>query len=180
MKDKLIVITGANAWNNQMAADLFGNVHIVWSDVTNYAGSGGDTDIFYKRLALSHLPTPSLDPIIPNPSTTGNVTLNWYAVHFASKYYVYRSTSSISSLDGLSPIGVSNLPFYQDYFVPNDDYYYVVVAATPYINSSKSNEVAVVVNGPYISEFSPNVQIAIGLIVSTALIVTLLRRKKKH
>ena len=170
----------ANAWMNVLSADLFGNVHFAWMDNTFYGGSGGDTDVFYKRLALSHLPATVLDPIVPNPSTTGNITLDWKAVHFASKYYIYRDTSSISSLDGLSTIGVSNILSYQDNFVTNDDYYYVIVAATPYINSSISNEESVDVNGPYIPEFSPNILLAIGLIVSTALIIRLIRRKKKQ
>ncbi|MHA1301724.1 MAG: hypothetical protein ACTSO9_20075 [Candidatus Helarchaeota archaeon] len=31
-----------------IAVDIFGNVHVVWYDNTNYGGSGGDLDIFYK------------------------------------------------------------------------------------------------------------------------------------
>ncbi|OLS28994.1 MAG: hypothetical protein HeimAB125_23030 [Candidatus Heimdallarchaeota archaeon AB_125] len=163
-----------------LSVDLFGTVHFTWQDNTDYLGAGTDTDIHYKRLYISNLPTTVLDPIDPNPSTTGNVTLNWGDVEYASKYYVYRSTSSISSLIGLNPIAVSYVNAYQDNFVSNDYYYYVIVAATPYINSSMSNEETVVVNGPYITEFSPNVLIAVGLTISTALIVILRRRKKKH
>lgn len=177
-----VVTTESLDWsqNTDLAAGPFGNIHIIWEDMSNYLSSGTDMDVFYKRLALSHLPSTILEPIVPNPSTTGNVTLDWNAVHFASKYYIYRDTSSISSLDGLSPIGVSNSPSYQDNFVTNDEYYYVVVAATPYINSSISNEEAVVVNGPYIPEYSSSILLAIGLIVSTALIIRLIRRKKKQ
>ncbi|MCG3254809.1 MAG: hypothetical protein KAU62_01910, partial [Candidatus Heimdallarchaeota archaeon] len=32
-----------------LAIDSIGNIHIMWHDWTDYAGSGGDTDIFYKR-----------------------------------------------------------------------------------------------------------------------------------
>ncbi len=32
-----------------LAVDTVGNVHIAWPDLTNYAGSGTDRDIFYKR-----------------------------------------------------------------------------------------------------------------------------------
>ncbi len=36
--------------NPSLAVDTLGNIHIAWEDWTfNYAGSGGDTDIFYKR-----------------------------------------------------------------------------------------------------------------------------------
>ncbi len=37
------------AYDTTIAADGSGNVHIVWWDYTNYGGSGGDGDIFYKR-----------------------------------------------------------------------------------------------------------------------------------
>ena len=177
-----VVSTESVDWSQRtkLAADPFGNIYIIWEDMSNYLGSGTDMDVFYKRLALTHLPSTVLDSILPNPSITGNITLNWENVLFAGKYYIYRSTSSITSLDGLSPIGISNLLSYQDNFVSNDEYYYVVVAATPYVNSSISNEETVVVNGPYISEFSQRVQLTIGLIVSTTLIAIFIRRKKKQ
>ncbi|MHA1271286.1 MAG: hypothetical protein ACTSPY_15950 [Candidatus Helarchaeota archaeon] len=31
-----------------IATDMFGNIHVVWKDSTNYSGSGTDIDIFYK------------------------------------------------------------------------------------------------------------------------------------
>ena len=168
----------ANAWNNEISTDLYGNVHFTWMDNTFFGGSGGDTDIFYKRLALSHLSATILDPIVPNPSTTGNVTLDWKAIHFARHYYIYRDTSSISSVIGLSPIGVSNLLSYEDTFVTNDDYYYVIVASTPYINSTMSNVETVTVNGPYIPEFSQRSLIAFGFFITTVLAIIVIRRKR--
>ncbi len=36
------------SYNPSLAVDTSGNVHITWMDATNYAGSGGDRDIFYK------------------------------------------------------------------------------------------------------------------------------------
>ncbi|MCG3215413.1 MAG: hypothetical protein KAS63_01775, partial [Candidatus Heimdallarchaeota archaeon] len=35
--------------NPSLAIDTIGNVHIAWDDLTNYAGSGTDRDIFYRR-----------------------------------------------------------------------------------------------------------------------------------
>ncbi len=41
-----------------MAVDSDGNVHVAWDDDTDYAGSGTDTDIFYKRFEVSPPPPP--------------------------------------------------------------------------------------------------------------------------
>lgn len=32
-----------------IVVDTNDNIHIVWDDLTNYGGSGSDSDIFYKR-----------------------------------------------------------------------------------------------------------------------------------
>jgi parallel beta-helix repeat protein len=41
-----------NSWGASLAVDSSRNVHIAWHDVTDYAGCGSDTDIFYKYLCL--------------------------------------------------------------------------------------------------------------------------------
>ncbi|MHA2308613.1 MAG: hypothetical protein ACXABJ_05000 [Candidatus Heimdallarchaeaceae archaeon] len=161
-------------------ADLHGNVHFTWMDNTNYASAGTDFDIFYKRLGLTYLRSTILNPISPNPSTTGDVTLNWQTVQFASKYYVYRSDSSISSTVGLTPITVSSTTSYEDTSLINDIYYYVIVAATPYINGSMSNEALVEVDVVIIPELSIILQSSLGLMIGTALLAIVIRRKKKH
>ena len=38
-----------------LATDSAGNIHIAWQDYTDYAGAGGDEDIFYKRWDHSSL-----------------------------------------------------------------------------------------------------------------------------
>lgn len=163
-----------------LSVDLFGTVHFTWQDNTDYLGAGTDTDIHYKRLYISNLPTTVLDPIDPNPSTTGNVTLNWGDVEYASKYNVYRSTSSISTIEGMTPVGISSTTTYEDLSLVNDAYYYVIVAATPYVNSSISNEEGVLVDIVIvIPEFPLNTQLYIGLIVGVSLLVIQIRRKKK-
>ncbi|MBY9000253.1 MAG: hypothetical protein KGD64_05010 [Candidatus Heimdallarchaeota archaeon] len=170
----------ANSWNNEMTTDIFGNVHLIWSDQTDYTGAGTDTDVFYKRLTLSHLPTPVLEPIVPNPSNIENITLHWRASHFADKYYVYRSNSSIASSVGLTPIAILNSITYEDCSLSNDIYYYVIVATTPYLNSSLSNEMWVEVDNSIIPEYSIEAQFFIGLILGTSLLVILRNRKKTH
>ncbi len=37
-----------DVWNLSIVADSSGNLHVVWSDWTDYGGSGTDNDIFYK------------------------------------------------------------------------------------------------------------------------------------
>ena len=39
-----------SSYNPTIAVDDTGKVHVAWEDFTNYGGSGGDNDIFYKRL----------------------------------------------------------------------------------------------------------------------------------
>ncbi|MCG3256617.1 MAG: hypothetical protein KAU62_11045 [Candidatus Heimdallarchaeota archaeon] len=39
----------ADSYDPSIAVDSTGNVHIAWEDLTDYAGSGTDRDIFYKR-----------------------------------------------------------------------------------------------------------------------------------
>jgi len=38
-----------NSDSPSMCVDSFGNVHIVWTDLTNVNGNGADADIFYKK-----------------------------------------------------------------------------------------------------------------------------------
>ena len=48
----LVVVSTESTGNSlfpSVAADSLNNVHIAWHDLTNYAGSGTDSDIFYKR-----------------------------------------------------------------------------------------------------------------------------------
>ncbi|MBA7532375.1 hypothetical protein ES705_24601 [subsurface metagenome] len=46
-----VVSTESTDWSGyvSLAVDSPGNVHVVWKDLTNYAGAGTDEDIFYKR-----------------------------------------------------------------------------------------------------------------------------------
>ena len=42
--------------DTSLAVDSAGNVHVAWHDHTDYAGSGTDYDIFYKRFEVSPPP----------------------------------------------------------------------------------------------------------------------------
>ncbi len=81
---------------------------------------------------------PNLSPIIPNPSQTGVINLDWNDVANASQYYVYRNTSLITSTSGLTPIATTVPSTYQE-TLSNGTYYYVIVAYNGTANSSISN-----------------------------------------
>jgi len=73
---------------NSIIIDAAGNVHIVWDDFTDYAGSGIDQDIFYKRWNASSLSWSSTE-VVSTESTDnshtpflgvdfeGNVHISW-------------------------------------------------------------------------------------------------------
>ncbi len=70
--------SAGNSHSPTIAVDFLGKVHIAWTDKTNYGGSGGDDDIFYKKFILS----PSDPSIVINNgdastnSTLANLTLS--------------------------------------------------------------------------------------------------------
>ena len=80
-----------------------------------------------------------LYPILPEVDEDGIIELEWSKVVRATIYYVYRSLSYISSLDGLIPIAMVSETNYTDTLTANDYYYYVIVAGDGWRNSSISN-----------------------------------------
>ena len=160
-----------------LTVDTRGNVHIAWEDYTDYVEAGTDLDIFYKKFVP--LAAPTVENISPNPSSTGDITLNWNDVVNAEKYYVYRALTSISSVEGLTSIDTVTVSTYEDLSLPNGTYYYVVVASNAYLNAT-SNEVWVEVAIPQVTEFSSiSLIITLGL-VSSILVVTIIIRRKKQ
>ena len=91
---------------------------------------------------------PILYNILPNPDYDGIIELNWSVVVGASKYYVYRSTLKITSVDGLTPIVTVSDSNYIDTITTDGIYYYVVVAGNSIKNSSISNRDCVTVAIP--------------------------------
>jgi nitrous oxidase accessory protein NosD len=89
---------------------------------------------------------PVLGSITPNPSSTGNITLDWNDISGAMSYYVYRETATITSITGLTPIANPTISSYQDTNLPNGTYYYAIVASNASGNSSLSNVESVIVN----------------------------------
>jgi len=74
-----------------IAVDIFGNIHIVWQDLTNYSNCGTDDDIFYKRWNAT-LDNWTITEVVSNESTdsslspsiaidnSGNAHVVWYDI----------------------------------------------------------------------------------------------------
>ena len=122
-----------------ISIDLDGSVYVVWQDVTDYLSCGVDTDIFFKKYMGPPVSPPDLAYIVPNPSTTGEIILDWNNVARATEYYVYRSISYIWSITGLTPLDMVVESTYTENIDLDGFYYYVVVAGNFVKNTVHSN-----------------------------------------
>ncbi len=78
----------SDSYDPSLAVDSSGNIHIAWTDNTDYSGCGADTDMFYKRYEMgvgwtttevvstestgnSYYPSLAVDP-------SGNIHVAWY------------------------------------------------------------------------------------------------------
>ena len=160
-----------------IAINELGDVSIAWEDKTNFDDCGEDTDVFYKKLGF--LASPVLNEITPDPSTTGDINLGWSPVLEANEYHIYRSDSTITSVNVLNPIATTMAYSYVDLNLPNGRYYYVVIASNDIINSSLSNVVSVDVDVPEVNEYPLTTSIFLFGIISICTSIIILRRRKK-
>ena len=132
-----------NDYGYGVAVDATGDIYCVGS---TFSFGAGDSDFallqFYRNIPLV---TPILDPISPNPNSDGLIELNWTEVVGATQYYVYRSSSNITSVTDLVPIDMVFQSAYQDKIIINQTFYYVIIAGNLEVNSSLSNCESVVV-----------------------------------
>jgi hypothetical protein len=84
------------------------------------------------------LDSPVISTIIPNPSSTGIINIQWNQVSGATSYRVYRATYIITSIDNLTPLVLITSNEFQDNITINGTYYYVVVA----VNNSGESEIS--------------------------------------
>jgi hypothetical protein len=82
-------------------------------------------------------------PVLSAPQnvTTNLIPLTWNSIPNATTYLIYRSTSFITNLTGLTPVGTPTSPTYTDNIAAFGlgTYYYAVVASNASSNSSMSN-----------------------------------------
>ncbi len=129
--------TGSSAYPS-IVVDTADNVHILWHDTTDYNGSGTDYDVFYRVFSGPPV-NPILAFIVPNPSKSGNIILDWNDVIGGTIYHVYRSSSYIWSVDELTPIASISQSYYTDVISSEGFYYYSIVAESITGEKSFSN-----------------------------------------
>ncbi|MHA1680807.1 MAG: hypothetical protein ACTSUE_07355 [Promethearchaeota archaeon] len=81
-------------------------------------------------------------PSTPTVSSdyNGVVDINWADVTGATEYFIYRDTSPITTMTGLTPIATSLTSDYQDTVGSNNTYYYAVAAGNGRSKSFISND----------------------------------------
>ncbi|MHA1264513.1 MAG: right-handed parallel beta-helix repeat-containing protein [Candidatus Helarchaeota archaeon] len=83
--------------------------------------------------------TPILEPILPAIDYDGVIHLDWSDDVNSTHYYVYRDTTEIFNVTGLTPIAQRFSSDYIDTLTENGTYYYVIVGANPEENGTRSN-----------------------------------------
>ena len=68
-----------------------------------------------------------------------SIRLHWSLTFGATVYYIFRSNTSFTSPDGLTPIGLASSFSCYDEVCEIGTYFYAVVAGNPWANSSLSN-----------------------------------------
>ena len=126
-----------------------------------YVIAMGNTSISNcESVVIPPLNPPILDPILPNQDFDGIIELNWNDVIGVTKFYIYRDSSLITSVDGITPIAAVSKDNYQDTLTSDGIYFYVIVASNIRANSSLSNCESVLVaipnpNTPVLQPISP-------------------------
>ncbi|MHA1552580.1 MAG: hypothetical protein ACTSUP_02950 [Candidatus Heimdallarchaeaceae archaeon] len=172
--DVVSIQTLNDSMGPSLTVDSVGNVYIAYFDETDY-GTGSDFDIYFRRLS-GPPPAPELAYIVPNPTESNFVSLDWNKViGFKTNYYVYRSTSYIYSEEGLEPIAHIISSWYLDELLSEGFYYYAIVAKNFVGNSSISNCQYIEYKVPHLSEFL----VVTSLIITTSLIFFVIVRFRK-
>jgi len=127
--------TSGDCYAPTIAVDSTGTVHVVWHQYQ----SSSVYNIYYKKTITTPPAPTKLAPIYPNPNPNIEVELSWQERIAASRYYIYRNTSYISSVTGLTPIAMVPSTSYTDIVNQNGIFYYVIVAGNFIGNSLISN-----------------------------------------
>ncbi len=123
-----------------IAVDSSGYISCVWHDDSDIIQYDADPDVYYKKFAGSPS-TPTLANIYPNPTSKGNVSLNWSEIYSAVDYLVFRDTSYIWSVSEIDPLAVVTEASFTDLINETGVYYYVIYARNEYGSSNPSNVV---------------------------------------
>ncbi|MCG3259790.1 MAG: hypothetical protein H7644_08590, partial [Candidatus Heimdallarchaeota archaeon] len=131
---------------------------------------------FVEVLTLS-LDAPVLATILPNPTDSDSVSLEWNNIEGATEYYIYRSTSFIWNIEGLVPIDTVLSTSYLD-TLPSEGYYFYVIVATDGVrNSTVSNCEHVEYKIAHVNEFGIISSMILGATLVSIVIMKIRRRK---
>ena len=90
---------------------------------------------------------PVINPILPNSTNSGSVSLSWTISLGASSYYIYRDIKPITSVIGLTYLVNTSATNYTDIITNIGIYYYAIITYSQFGNSSLSSCVNVTVAG---------------------------------
>ncbi len=165
-----------NSEKPSLAVDEAGIVHIAYFDKSDF-GFGTDYDIYYRQLT-GPPPAPNLAYIVPNPTDTSTINLEWGKLNlWQILYHVYRSDSYIYSVEGLTPIATVLDSTYVDDLLTEGFYYYVVLAENFVGKSPLSNCQYIEYDLPSLKEFG----IVSGIVIVTSglFVIAIKIRKRK-
>ena len=138
MTDVVTVESNDLSHQPEIVIDSQGFVSCVWIEEDNLGGADLDPDIFYRKFAGTPS-IPVLSPILPNPSSIMNVSLNWNKILSAEEYLVYRDTSYFWSVSGMDPLIITTDTMFTDALNVTGVYYYAILASNEYGYSGISN-----------------------------------------
>jgi hypothetical protein len=139
-----------NAWEQIILPlhEFCGNssvrISFMFDTIDSVANSGigwlVDDVVVFTELSLPSLATPIISTITPNPDRDGIISLGWNSITDATSYWIYRETTNITSLSGLTPISVvTGTGFTEPSSLTNATYYYAVLATNGLQNSTHSH-----------------------------------------
>ncbi len=141
----------------------------------NFVGNSSNSNCQYVEVIFPDLDAPELAPILPNPTDSSSISLEWDSIDGATEYYIYRSVSYIWSVEGLTPITTVGSTSYIDSLPSEGYYFYTIVANDGARNSTHSNCEYVEYKVPHLREFS----IVTGLILASFVLVFVVTRIRK-
>jgi parallel beta-helix repeat protein len=143
-----------NYWSDYNGVDV--DLNEIGDTPYSIGGGGGANDNFplmkpanYFIYPDNNISAPVLNPINFSIEPNNRVHITWNSVPGASRYYIYRYNSSISTINSsVTPVGTTQKLEFDDYCPSNDDFYYVITAtnATALSNLSncrKTNEISI-------------------------------------
>ena len=163
------------------SVDCFFYVYRGITDFTQIRIDDDETD--YCELVIEKLESPVLEEISPSIDADGNITLEWNNVTKADSYNIYRDTSIITGISGLTPIAnVAELSYNDSSLSINGTYFYAITAINQYSESDLSNvEFVTVLILPLDTSANSSIPIFITLVnISGICISVFIIRKRRN